>query len=155
MKKLVALFLVLTLVCSTSLAFADDDYEHFSGSLVSALGYSVADFYATPSARALFTVLASLDAHHAYGRYLLDTSKSSYVGYTAEGVLATLFYDGNDYIYIAYADGLTDLYLLPIGSPYELVAESAMAGSMSQYEKNEYDVLLEVVQMLQDIFASV
>lgn len=154
MKKLVALFLVLTLVCSTTLAFADN-YEHFSGTFVSSMCYSVADFYATSSARALFTILASLDAYNAYGRYLLDSSKSSYVGYTADGLLVTAFYDGNDYNCIVYSDYLSDLYLLPIESPYELVAERVMEEAMSQYEKNESDVLFEVIQMLQDIFASV
>lgn len=165
MKKLVVLFLALLLLCSTAFALAEDAadtadnnaaaYVSFDATIIPALDCSAEDFYASASNRAMFTLIASLEANDVYGQYLIDPSKASYVGY-ADGYVMALFFDGSDYICIIYYDAVPDqLTLLPCNNADELFAEQFMiqTDTVDQYEKNETSDLAEVAQTLTDIFS--
>lgn len=158
MKKRVALLLSLLLLCGTAFALADEHvtgYISFDATIIPALEYSAEDFYASAVSRALFTLVASLEANDAYDQYLIDPSKASYVGY-ADGYVMTVLFDGSDYVCIVYFDAIPNqLHLLPLNNADELFAEQFMnqSGSIDQYEKNKTNDLAEVAQMITDIFS--
>lgn len=154
MKKLVALFLSLILLCSCCIpVLAEDDStaQHFTTTLMQYMEYTASDYSASGINRALFTLLAMLEINAHDDSGVIDVTKNSFVGYDDDGdyVLA-LYYNGTEYIYAMYFTYLpTELYYWSSdGMTDSSMAEFVMESLVSTSYTNSSDDLLSVTEVL-------
>lgn len=156
MKKLVALFLTLILLCSNSIiatAKASDIFDNYttiSSTLVRSMDYSAKNFYESTSSRALFTILASCEVALEFNDYLIDVSTTSYVGYNSSSdAISTIFSDGEEYVLVVYFSDVPDLlFVVPTGTAYTFSAANTISKLSNTYEENEKDDLVEIAKLL-------